>query len=284
MKIRYIVSDICAVLAGWIGYRGQVIDINVARSFPGMGYGDIAGLKKEYYRHIFDLAVESLWAMAASRKKLCGSVKLINPEIVDELAGRYGKILFVLGHTGNWELIGGIVANRDGVVEDDFTSNNMYLTYKKTHNGFVDSMMCRSRRRAFRQCGNGGDILEIKEALFEIVGQRKDGKKANYFFIADQSPKENSVQVDFLGQQTRFFLGPEYLCRKMGMPMVYMGMKRVARGKYEVKFHIAAEPSRDADLYSTKGAVTRSFASLLEADILSDPVNWLWSHKRWKGR
>lgn len=111
MKIRYIVSDICAVLAGWIGYRGEVIDINMARSFPGMGYDDIARLKKMYYRHIFDLAVESLWAMAASRKKLCGSVKLINPEIVDELAGRYGKVLFIQGHTGNWELIGGIVAN-----------------------------------------------------------------------------------------------------------------------------------------------------------------------------
>lgn len=70
----------------------------------------------------------------------------------------------------------------------------------------------------------------------------------------------------------------------MGMPMVYMGMKRAGRGRYEVRFLIVAEPSLDADLYAAKGALTRSFASLLEADIRSDKVNWLWSHKRWKRR
>lgn len=280
MKIRYLLSDFCAVLANVFGYRRDVIDINLARSFPEAGYSELKLLRREYYRHIFDLALESLWVVTVSQQRLCRCVTMVNPELPDKLAQKHSKILFVMGHTGNWELIGAIAGYKDNYRENKFTDRKLFFTYKKTRNRFVNRILCGIRHQAFRKSATKGGIIEIKDALFEIVGQRNNGEKANYFLIADQSPKESYVIVDFMNQKSAFFRGAEYLSKKMDIPLVYMGMTRVARGEYQIRFSLIEESPAECE----KGELTKRFAALLEKDIKEDRVNWLWSHKRWKKR
>lgn len=62
------------------------------------------------------------------------------------------------------------------------------------------------------------------------------------------------------------------------MPVVYLGMQRVKRGRYVLQF----TPIIDQAGQTERGFVTREYAKLLEKDIFANKYNWLWSHKRWK--
>ncbi|MBR4089179.1 MAG: hypothetical protein IKK19_07780, partial [Bacteroidales bacterium] len=99
-----------------------------------------------------------------------------------------------------------------------------------------------------------------------------------YIFIADQSPKDERVVVKFLNQPTLMLAGAEYVASRLGIPMVYMGIDRVARGKYEIRFKLIEENTKGVE----HGELTRRFACYLQEDIFANKVNWLWSHKRWK--
>jgi KDO2-lipid IV(A) lauroyltransferase len=132
------------------------------------------------------------------------------------------------------------------------------------------------RMLAFRKSGNAGHILESRNILRHILKDRK--ATGIYIFIADQSPKEERIVADFLNQPTLFLAGAEYVAAKLGIPMVYMGFDRVARGKYEIRFTLIEENTKGVP----HGELTRKFAYFLQKDIFANKVNWLWSHKRWK--
>ena len=76
-----------------------------------------------------------------------------------------------------------------------------------------------------------------------------------YIFIADQSPNQERVVADFLNQPTLFLAGAEYVAAKLGLPMVYMGIDRVERGKYEIKFTLIEENTKGVP----HGELTRKF-------------------------
>ena len=57
----------------------------------------------------------------------------------------------------------------------------------------------------------------------------------------------------------------------------YASMVRESRGKYAVKFiKISASESSD------KNSIIKEYAKQLENQIIQNPGDWLWSHKRWK--
>ena len=275
-KVFYILSDICAFFLNMFGYRRSVIDVNMARSFPKMHYGHLKKLRKRYYQYMMDLARESIWAISASQKQICEVVSVPDREMMDELCSRHPKVVIVVGHVGNWELFGGVCGPQGADVTGGFAASNLYLSYKRAKNKAFDDFFVKMRMLAFKKAGNQGHILESKHILRHILKDRKS--TGLYIFIADQSPKEERVVTKFLNQPTLFLAGAEYVASKLGIPMVYMGIDRVARGKYEINFKLLEENTKGVP----HGELTRRFASCLEEDIFANNVNWLWSHKRWK--
>ena len=72
--------------------------------------------------------------------------------------------------------------------------------------------------------------------------------------------------------------GPELISKAAGLPVVFMEVNKIKRGRYILRFHEITENSAECE----EGFVTGKFAELLESSITSNPSNWLWSHKRWK--
>lgn len=272
----YLLSDGCAVLLNLLGYRRSVIDVNLARSFPEMKYGEIKRLRKEYYRYMMDIALESIWAMSASQKEICEVVSVPDRTMMDELCARHPKVVVVVGHMGNWELFGGSCGPEGAQVTGGFTGHNLYLSYKRASSKLADAIFVKLRTLAFEKSGNPGGILESRNILRHILKDRT--ATGVYIFIADQSPNQERVVADFLNQPTLFLAGAEYVAAKLGLPMVYMGIDRVERGRYEIRFTLIEENTKGVP----HGELTRKFAYFLQKDIFANKVNWLWSHKRWK--
>ena len=275
-RFFYILSDVCAFFLNLLGYRRSVIDVNMARSFPQAGYGEIKKWRKEYYKYMLDITFESIWAISASQKQICQVVSVPDRKVMDELCTRYPKMVVVMGHVGNWELFGASCGPEGAAVTGGFAGHNLYLSYKRAKSKAFDEFFVKMRMLAFRKSCNGGHILESRNILRHILKDRK--ATGIYIFIADQSPKEERVVTDFLNQPTLFLAGAEYVAAKLGIPMVYMGFDRVARGKYEIRFTLIEENTKGVP----HGELTRKFAYFLQKDIFANKVNWLWSHKRWK--
>ena len=127
----------------------------------------------------------------------------------------------------------------------------------------------------FKKFDNEGCIVGAKQFLRHVL---KGSGKHTYLFIADQYPRLGGVPLRFLNQDTFFFAGAESVACKIGMPVVYMDMARVKRGKYKMTFTLIEENSKGC----RNGEITARYAKLLEDNIKENKYNWLWSHKRWK--
>jgi KDO2-lipid IV(A) lauroyltransferase len=98
-------------------------------------------------------------------------------------------------------------------------------------------------------------------------------------FIADQSPfPENAYWTHFLHQDTPFFTGTERISAKLNFPVVYLFIRKIKRGVYEID----AEMLFENPTSTMSGEITAAYAQRLEKDILTQPETWLWSHNRWK--
>ena len=97
--------------------------------------------------------------------------------------------------------------------------------------------------------------------------------------IADQTPRpDNAFWTSFLNQDTPVFWGTEKIARKIDFPVVYISVKRLKRGFYNVTAEVLAEhPKETAD-----EQISTMHTARLEKDIREQPEIWLWSHRRWK--
>jgi Kdo2-lipid IVA lauroyltransferase/acyltransferase len=169
----------------------------------------------------------------------------------------------VMGHYGNWEWAG-----------PSFTLNTgfqLVVIYRPLSNPYFEKMMSGMRTKF------GTRITPVNNTLRDMVANR--GKLTATAFIADQTATpENAYWTTFLNQDTAVFTGPEKLATKFNYPVVYMNVKRVRRGYYEIRPELLFdEPKTTKD-----GEISETFTKRLEKEIIQDPSTWLWSHKRWK--
>jgi KDO2-lipid IV(A) lauroyltransferase len=99
---------------------------------------------------------------------------------------------------------------------------------------------------------------------------------------SDQSPTNlnDCYWIDFLNQDTAWLHGPEKYARKYNWPVIYVDIRKVKRGFYELE--LVTLTNDPASL--PNGEITRLYVQHLEKSILAEPAYWLWSHKRWKHR
>jgi len=120
--------------------------------------------------------------------------------------------------------------------------------------------------------------VPAKDLLADII-KRRDVVRA-VAMVADQEPttSEHKHWTRFLNRDTAFYMGPEEIARVTRFPVFFLGLKRVARGEYEMS--LAPLAARGETLAS--GELTERYVQLVEAQIRAAPPDWPWSHKRWK--
>ena len=151
------------------------------------------------------------------------------------------------------------------------------MVYKELHSKFSDEFFRLNRVSALEEMGVECTV-ESMQILRYAIKNRKE--KRFYVYIADQFPYAslNYEVGQFLNQHTLGMLGGAGVAHKLGHGVLYMKMKRVKRGRYEMTFETICE---DASTMSPEDMM-RKYYDLLEEEIRETPHNWLWTHKRWK--
>lgn len=278
LGVHYFFSDILAfILKKIVRYRYSVITTNIARSFPDMKYGEIKKLTSRYYSYMCDLLFESIWDLAHSADAVRKRVSVSDVEVVDGLQKKYGRVILVMGHCGNWEMVSGMMIPDAERTPDSYSSNPTYMVYKAAESKFSDIIFKKLRMHEYKKFHTRGEVVESKQVLRHAL-KNKD-EKCMYIMIADQNPiGHHDPVVNFLNQKTYMLPGPDFLASRLEIPAVYLRMDRLSRGRYHIGYQKICEPSENRGEHY----VTKEFVRLLEEDIKRDNVNWLWSHKRWK--
>ncbi len=282
LSFLYRVGDFIAWLAGKvIHYRSDVVWVNISRAFPDKKYKELKAIYKEFYRHLGELVAEFIWFGGSTFKSLRkkGIVRITNAKVLADLREKATSVTMLSTHCGNWELMGGLPGydSYDGIPLT-FSEKDIYVVYKKLTNEVSDRVFALNRIAPLEIVGTECEVESKNILRFSIAN--KD-RKCLYIYPADQAPYKGTGKHpigQFMHQPTNAMIGSMGIACKLSHAVVYMGMKRLERGRYEVTYTTICEDASQ----TTPEAIIRKYYDLLEQELNETPANWLWSHKRWK--
>lgn len=245
-------------------YRRKVVRENLLCSFPEKDLKEIKAIEKRFYHNLCDLAVETFKVKRMTTDDIKKHVFVTNPELVDALSDKQKSFFFAIPHSGNWEWFGKWMTTLAGYRHE--------AIYKQAHNPDFDRYILDLRTQM------PVEMLESNVA-FRALAKQSDTKNA-VLILADQSSfgNESDYWNVFLNQETCWFTGLERMSKFLDYAVVFVDMRRVGRGQYEVTLHTITETPKETE----KGYIMEQYSQHIERFIKANPDNWLWSHKRWK--
>ena len=280
LKVHYVFGGFVSwFLKKVMRYRYDVVMTNLARSFPEKKYWHLTKIADRFYDHIGEIFAETIWFGAATYKRLydSGIVTVTNPETFNDYFLNAPSMTVLYSHCGNWELLGGFLGYRTATGEKvALEEKQINVVYKEQSSKVANEFFRLNRVAALEEVGTACEI-ESSNILRHAIKNRRE--KAIYIYIADQYPYQGAHEIgEFMHQQTKVMLGSAGVAHKLGHSVVYMKMKRVERGKYEMTFVPICRNAAEL----TPEEIMRKYFDILEEEICETPHNWLWSHKRWK--
>ncbi len=252
-----------------VRYRLSLVRKNLSLSFPEKSDRERKQLERQFYHHLADTIVEIIHGYRISEEEMYHRLVCDEESIalINRLAQQNGGIFIMMGHLGNWEWMADFARRFD----PDILHFNVYRQLK--HPSADRAMLALRAKR-------GGQCIEKNSLLRRLVSLRHAGHPISIGTVSDQKPSPRSAQIwtTFLHQETGFLEGTEVLARKFGYAVVYAHITAIKRGCYECAF----EQITDAPNATQPGEITMAFARKLEANILEQPAQWLWTHNRWK--
>lgn len=261
--ILYRISDLLFLLfMSILPYRKKVVAANIQRSFPELSARDHAVLVRGFYRHFSDLLIESIKNLSISKEELLRRMKVVNPEVLQDLEKSGKSVLIVSGHFNNWEWF---ITAQALLVPFESYGIGMPLS-----NGFWDKKLTERRQRF--------GLTVVNAQNYKSIFTRST--PVSVLVLSDQAPSDGrkSYWMEFLQQPTPILFGVEQMANEFDLNVVYCQLNKVKRGSYEIEFQLLTSEPRSLSY----GKLTEQHVQLLEQSILDQPCHWLWSHKRWK--
>ncbi|GAA4279186.1 lysophospholipid acyltransferase family protein [Aquimarina mytili] len=267
-KLFYAFSTCTYILTYYvIRYRRNIVTQNLVLVFPEKSKKEISSIRKAFYKHMCDMFLEMTKSLSISREELIKRYKVVNLEEFHEFEKKNKSIIALMGHYGSFEWSNAI---------DLVSINPCVGIYKQIKNKHFDNLAHRIRGRF------NSRLIASHKVARQIIKDKQENTVCAYGMISDQSPKIQNAKywTDFMGVKVPIFLGGEFLAQRLDVIVLYLQVKKVKRGHYEVKFIPITENSKEEEKYYS----IKKYLRLLEEQIHEKPEYYLWTHKRWKHR
>jgi KDO2-lipid IV(A) lauroyltransferase len=254
---------------GWLAfrvfpYRDQVVRANLSQCFPDLEEVRMRDIRRRYYLGFAEVLVEVIKSATLSAGEIRRRVRIIDIEQPRAFLAQGQSVLLAAAHQCNWEWMLLALSLELGFPLD--------AAYKPLVDSWAEREMKKVRSRF------GSRLVPAKELLADII--RRGKRVRAVAMVADQEPttSEHKHWTRFLNRDTAFYMGPEEIARVTRFPVFFIGMKRTARGFYEMRFVPLSLPGESLKA----GELTERYVRLVEQQIRDAPPDWPWSHKRWK--
>ena len=265
LPVMYIFTDfLYLLLISFVPYRKDVIEANIARSFPNKSLKERKAIKRKFYRHFTDMLAEGIKSLTISKKELQKRLTVKNPEIMQDLYASGKNVLLVSGHYNNWEWL--------------VTGQGLLFEHKAVGIGMPLSSTFWDDKINDRRSRYGMKVVHAKNYASEL--DKMPNEKIAILVLSDQAPGNSlkSYWMDFLNQNTAVRFGAELMANQLDYAVVFFATRKIKRGYYQMELSSITDNPKDMKW----GEITEAHTHLLENEIKSAPQYWLWSHKRWK--
>ena len=265
----YVVENLIFVLLRYcLRYRMKVVKTNLRNSFPEKDERELAVIRRRFYRTLAEIFVDTINLAGLTPEK---GRSLLTVKGLEEQKERVGgrDWIAMTAHFGCWEdcSFWGLYDPTQIVV----------AVYHPLRSRIVEAFYQRLRN------GDYATTVAMKESLRFYLRNRAGGiggRNLVMGLIADQNPprRPDSRWFRFLNQDTIFFDGGEKLALRCQLPVYFVKMERLRRGRYEMSFELIYDGKEEVAEYE----ITQRYVRMLEAEIRRRPELWMWSHRRWK--
>src|ERR1700676_996675 len=265
LRALYVFSSFLYLLAFYVvRHRHQVIRGQLEKVFPDLSDAERELIHKRFLKNFCDVVIEVLKSISMTEADMRAHVQIVNLEVSRRYLDAGQSVMLVTSHLGNWEwLLHGVTLQLGYPVD---------AAYKPLHDQWAERLMLRVRSRF------GARLVPAKELLADFL--RRRGIVRAVAMNADQAPVSTDKRywTRFLGQDTAFYIGAEQIARATRLPILYVRVRRVRRGYYEVEL----SQLWDGREVTEPNTVTERYARACEIDVLKSPADCLWSSRRWR--
>ncbi len=249
-------------------HRRRAIE-NIARSLPELGEAEWRRVARESFRSFVQVLVESAYLPRLLTRNSADRLVTfhIHPE-AKKAAAKGTGIIFVTGHTGNWELTGQVAG---------INGYPLVSVARPRDNPYLEKYVIRNRER------HGQKIVAKKGAIRDLSRALRDGKYLG--ILADQNAGSHGIFVDFFGRLASTTGGPAMLSLRFKVPIITAFTIRSGRGfKYDIYAEKPLVPPNTGNRDEDVRILTQAFTRRVEKWVREYPEQWLWGHRRWKSR
>ena len=184
-------------------------------------------------------------------------------------AAKDGKgIIFISGHTGNWELLG---------IGMTLLGYPLHTIARPLDNPHLDRYLLRARTRY------GQKIIPQEGSFPTLVRLLRTGGHVG--LLVDQNQKEGGIFVDFFGRKASTMRTAAILQRRSGAPIVTGYIRREPGAfRHRIRIDPPIFHERTGSAEEDIRRITQLFTSRIESYVRESPGQWLWHHRRWRTR
>jgi len=253
--------------------RRQLVMCNLRRVFGEvLPESEIVRLAQAYYAHFIHFFIDFIQRPFMSSERRKNGVRVENMESPTRAHEQGKGLLLLTGHFGNWE-----VATVEGLNQFPQYRGLFHLVRRPLKPKLLNDFITRRIKRAgFGTLAKRGSLDEMLELL---------GKGAIVVFVFDQhASRREGVSVDFFGHPAGTNKSLAIIAETTGAPVIPVASWREPDGTHVLRFEDPL-PRIESDNPSEFIRLnTRTYNEALERILLRHPEQWIWMHKRWKGR
>ncbi len=247
-----------------IRFRRDIAEKNICNSFPNFNQKEQQSLLKSHYRNYCEVLLEIVKTINLKPEQLKKHVTFINSEIIESVLKKDQTIILALAHHCNqeWAIL----------AASQHFNYHIEGIYKPLHQKWLNELALESRSKF------GVTLTPAKTCITDLI---KKAKQTRIIAIApDQAPRrrDDAYWATFLQQDTAFYLGLEKIAILFKYPVFFMDLERINRGHYQATFKQLCAPPYEKE----SPLISKSYVRAVEEQILRQPEDWLWIHKRWK--
>ena len=194
--------------------------------------------------------------------KLEKYIQIDGKQYLDEIKSKNKKVVFISGHFNNFELMA-MMIEKSGI--------DLSAIYRPLNNIFLNKIMEKIRTKHI--CKK--QIKKGRSGTREIIDNLKKG--SSIALMIDQRVREGS-KVNFFGILATTTTIPAQLVKKYKCDLVPIYIER--RSKFHFKMYVS-KPIKVSE-NKTIEEITQFLNTVLEQMIVKKPLQWIWTHDRWK--
>jgi KDO2-lipid IV(A) lauroyltransferase len=227
---------------------------------------EVSRIARKSFENLGIVLLEVLMVPRMNRKDFVKLVKISGIDVFEKALARGKGVVLLSAHYSNWEwgaLTAGIILKQ-----------SILIIVEKQTNDMITKKFEELRTRF------GNRTIGRYEAARGIISELKNGGVVA--ILGDQSASPNKdVFVDFLGLQSLTYEAPAALSLKFDASLIFAITTRLSDGSYLLKLS-EVDTTGLSDCREDIKKLTQNHAKMLEKEILANPSDWGWMHKRWK--